>query len=146
MYPLASLSSFFSRVTSNLTFSILVNNSCLEHVERQRKIVLYTLFCYTVDLYSPLRFIFGDCINVCVCPFVCVMVVQVARLTQQEQSLEQRLETVYEENAGLRDSVSSLHTRLTLQEQQSNTQTQQVYSTHVISILYSQFECLEFSG
>ncbi|XP_072524963.1 BICD family-like cargo adapter 1 [Salminus brasiliensis] len=51
---------------------------------------------------------------------------QVARLTQQEQTLTQRLETVCEENAELRDRVSSLHTRLALQEQQSHTQTQQL--------------------
>ncbi|GAA6069043.1 BICD family-like cargo adapter 1 isoform X2, partial [Tachysurus ichikawai] len=51
---------------------------------------------------------------------------QVARLTEREQSLEQRLETVCKENAGLRDSVSSLYTQLALQEQQINTQTQQL--------------------
>ncbi|KAI4878917.1 hypothetical protein NFI96_025783 [Prochilodus magdalenae] len=53
-------------------------------------------------------------------------VTDVARLTQREQTLSQRLETVCEENAELRDSVSSLHTRLALQEQQSQTQTQQL--------------------
>ncbi|XP_066513758.1 BICD family-like cargo adapter 1 [Hoplias malabaricus] len=51
---------------------------------------------------------------------------QVARLRQREQSLEQRLETVCEENAELRENVSSLHARLALQEQQSHTQSQQL--------------------
>ncbi|XP_046732820.1 BICD family-like cargo adapter 1 isoform X3 [Silurus meridionalis] len=51
---------------------------------------------------------------------------QVARLMQREQSLEQRLETVCEENTQLRESVSSLCTRLALQEHQSKTQTQQL--------------------
>ncbi|KAI5626379.1 BICD family-like cargo adapter 1 [Silurus asotus] len=51
---------------------------------------------------------------------------QVARLMQREQSLEQRLETVCEENTKLRESVSSLCTRLALQEHQSKTQTQQL--------------------
>ncbi|XP_017547228.2 BICD family-like cargo adapter 1 isoform X1 [Pygocentrus nattereri] len=51
---------------------------------------------------------------------------QVARLTQREQALSQRLETACEENAELKDKVSSLHTHLGLQEQQSQTQTQQL--------------------
>ncbi|KAL7842716.1 hypothetical protein SRHO_G00244050 [Serrasalmus rhombeus] len=51
---------------------------------------------------------------------------QVARLTQREQALSQRLETACEENAELKDKVSSLHTCLGLQEQQSQTQTQQL--------------------
>lgn len=65
------------------------------------------------------------------------MLVQVARLKEQEQSLEQRLRTVCEENAELKDSVSSLSEQLALQKQQSNTQTQQVHP--VIIILYFQF-------
>ncbi|XP_037387078.1 BICD family-like cargo adapter 1 isoform X2 [Pygocentrus nattereri] len=59
---------------------------------------------------------------------------QVARLTQREQALSQRLETACEENAELKDKVSSLHTHLGLQEQQSQTQTQQV-TQEVTSIL-----------
>ncbi|XP_026797143.2 BICD family-like cargo adapter 1 isoform X2 [Pangasianodon hypophthalmus] len=51
---------------------------------------------------------------------------QVAQLTQREQFLERRLATVCEENGELRESVSSLHTRLALQEQQSNMQIQQL--------------------
>ncbi|KAF4076717.1 hypothetical protein AMELA_G00218240 [Ameiurus melas] len=56
----------------------------------------------------------------------CVMGADVTRLTQREQSLEQRLETVFKENAELRDSVSSLYAQLALHEQESNTQTQQL--------------------
>ncbi|KAM9440241.1 BICD family-like cargo adapter 1 isoform 2-T2 [Clarias gariepinus] len=47
-------------------------------------------------------------------------------LKEQEQSLEQRLETVCEENAKLRDSLTSLYAQLALQEQQSNMQVQQL--------------------
>lgn len=59
--------------------------------------------------------------------FVCVYV-QVARLTQREQTLEQRLKMACHENEELKDSVSSLHKRLDLQEQQSHTHIQQVRS------------------
>lgn len=84
--------------------------------------------------------------DVCVCVRAHAMFVQIAQLTQREQSLGQRLETVCEENAELKDSVSSLCTRLALQEQQSNMQMQQVHNTHTVMILYSQFDCLEFSS
>ncbi|XP_051965620.1 BICD family-like cargo adapter 1 isoform X3 [Xyrauchen texanus] len=52
--------------------------------------------------------------------------VQVARLTQREQTLEQHLKTACQENEELRESVSSLHTRLDQQEQQSHTHIQQL--------------------
>ncbi|XP_056126985.1 BICD family-like cargo adapter 1 [Rhinichthys klamathensis goyatoka] len=51
---------------------------------------------------------------------------QVARLTQREQTLEQRLKMTCHENEELKDSVSSLHKRLDLQEQQSHTHIQQL--------------------
>ncbi|XP_056329716.1 BICD family-like cargo adapter 1 isoform X1 [Danio aesculapii] len=51
---------------------------------------------------------------------------QVARLTQREQTLEQRLKMSCHENEELRDTVSSLYTRLDLQEQQSHKYTQQL--------------------
>lgn len=51
---------------------------------------------------------------------------QVARLTQREQTLEQRLKMACHENEELKDSVSSLHKRLDLQEQQSHTHIQQL--------------------
>ncbi|XP_077063672.1 BICD family-like cargo adapter 1 [Siphateles boraxobius] len=51
---------------------------------------------------------------------------QVARLTQREQTLEQRLKMTCHENEELKDSVSSLHKRLDLQEQQTHTHIQQL--------------------
>lgn len=51
---------------------------------------------------------------------------QVARLVQREQTLEQRLKTACQENEELRESASSLNTRLDLQEQQCHTHTQQL--------------------
>lgn len=51
---------------------------------------------------------------------------QVARLTQREQTLEQRLKMSCHENEELRDTVSSLYTRLDLQEQQTHKHTQQL--------------------
>ncbi|KAI7800760.1 BICD family-like cargo adapter 1 [Triplophysa rosa] len=51
---------------------------------------------------------------------------QIARLVQREQTLEQRLKTSCQENEELRESVSSLHTRLDFQEQQCHTHTQQL--------------------
>ncbi|XP_067220753.1 BICD family-like cargo adapter 1 isoform X2 [Chanodichthys erythropterus] len=51
---------------------------------------------------------------------------QVARLTQREQTLEQSLKMTCHENEELKDSVSSLHKRLDLQEQQSHTHIQQL--------------------
>ncbi|XP_067307659.1 BICD family-like cargo adapter 1 isoform X2 [Pseudorasbora parva] len=51
---------------------------------------------------------------------------QVARLMQREQTLEQRLKMTCHENEELKDSVSSLHKRLDLQEQQSHTHIQQL--------------------
>ncbi|XP_076838113.1 BICD family-like cargo adapter 1 isoform X3 [Brachyhypopomus gauderio] len=59
---------------------------------------------------------------------------QVERLTQQEQDLKQSLAVVCEENAALRDSLSSLQTRLARQEQQNSAQTQLV-TQEVSSIL-----------
>ncbi|KAM6946167.1 BICD family-like cargo adapter 1 [Aplochiton taeniatus] len=51
---------------------------------------------------------------------------QVARLTQKEQVLEERLEVVCQENADLRESLASLHTRLALQDQCNQQQSQQL--------------------
>ncbi|XP_061105842.1 BICD family-like cargo adapter 1 isoform X2 [Conger conger] len=51
---------------------------------------------------------------------------QVARLSQKNLSLEQRLEAVCQENAGLQDSLASLHKRLVLQEEQGRQRTQQL--------------------
>ncbi|XP_030634465.1 BICD family-like cargo adapter 1 [Chanos chanos] len=51
---------------------------------------------------------------------------QVACLMQREKVLEQRIETVCQENAELQDTVASLHTQLTLQEQQTQSQIQQL--------------------
>ncbi|KAK7156935.1 hypothetical protein R3I94_006856 [Phoxinus phoxinus] len=51
---------------------------------------------------------------------------QVARLTQREQTLEQRLKMTCHENEELKDSVSSLHKHLDLQEQQSHAHIQQL--------------------
>ncbi|KAL2096325.1 hypothetical protein ACEWY4_008473 [Coilia grayii] len=50
---------------------------------------------------------------------------QVDRLMQKEQELEQRLQCVCEENLELKENLSSLHTRLTLNEQQSQQHVQQ---------------------
>ncbi|XP_067103164.1 BICD family-like cargo adapter 2 [Osmerus mordax] len=51
---------------------------------------------------------------------------QVVRLTQREQALEERLNSVCQENADLRDSLASLHTRLALQDQHNQHQSQQL--------------------
>ncbi|XP_042594930.1 BICD family-like cargo adapter 1 isoform X1 [Cyprinus carpio] len=51
---------------------------------------------------------------------------QVARLTQREQTLEQRLKMTCHENEELKDTMSTLHARLDLQEQQSHTHIQQL--------------------
>ncbi|KAK3513510.1 hypothetical protein QTP70_015483 [Hemibagrus guttatus] len=51
---------------------------------------------------------------------------KVARLTEREQSLEQDLKTVCEENASLKDSVSLLDKQLAMQKQQISKQTQQL--------------------
>ncbi|XP_067450787.1 BICD family-like cargo adapter 1 [Thunnus thynnus] len=51
---------------------------------------------------------------------------QVLRLTQKEQVLEERLESVCQENAELRASLASLHTRLALHDQLSQQQSQQL--------------------
>ncbi|CAG6003662.1 unnamed protein product [Menidia menidia] len=51
---------------------------------------------------------------------------QVLRLTQKEQVLEQRLESVFKENAELRSNLSSLHTRLALHEQLNQQHGQQL--------------------
>ncbi|XP_064207373.1 BICD family-like cargo adapter 1 isoform X1 [Anguilla rostrata] len=51
---------------------------------------------------------------------------QVACLSQKNQSLEQRLEAVCQENAGLQDSLASLHKHLVLQEEQGLQRTQQL--------------------
>ncbi|XP_062408185.1 BICD family-like cargo adapter 1 isoform X3 [Sardina pilchardus] len=51
---------------------------------------------------------------------------QVARLTEKDQALEQRLQCVCEENSELKENLSSLHTRLTLHEQQSQQHIQQL--------------------
>uniref|UniRef100_A0A4W4DNV5 Uncharacterized protein n=1 Tax=Electrophorus electricus TaxID=8005 RepID=A0A4W4DNV5_ELEEL len=70
---------------------------------------------------------------------------QVARLTQRERDLAQRLAAVCEENAALRDSVSLLHTRFSLQEQQCHTQTQQlVESQGEVAVARSKVKDLQF--
>uniref|UniRef100_A0A9J8D1B7 Si:ch211-235m3.5 n=1 Tax=Cyprinus carpio carpio TaxID=630221 RepID=A0A9J8D1B7_CYPCA len=51
---------------------------------------------------------------------------QVARLTQREQTLKQRLKMTCHENEELKDTVTVLHARLDLQEQQSHTHIQQL--------------------
>ncbi|XP_061575315.1 BICD family-like cargo adapter 1 [Cololabis saira] len=51
---------------------------------------------------------------------------QVLRLTKKEQELEQRLESVCQENAELRTNLASLHVRLALHEQLSQQHTQQL--------------------
>ncbi|XP_016362263.1 bicaudal D-related protein 1-like isoform X1 [Sinocyclocheilus anshuiensis] len=51
---------------------------------------------------------------------------QVARLTQREQTLKQRLKMTCHENEELKDTVTALHARLDLQEQQSHTHIQQL--------------------
>ncbi|XP_058274035.1 BICD family-like cargo adapter 1 isoform X2 [Hemibagrus wyckioides] len=51
---------------------------------------------------------------------------EVARLTEREQSLEQHLKTVREENASLKDTVSLLDEQLAMQKQQISRQTQQL--------------------
>uniref|UniRef100_A0A3B4BCS7 Uncharacterized protein n=1 Tax=Periophthalmus magnuspinnatus TaxID=409849 RepID=A0A3B4BCS7_9GOBI len=50
---------------------------------------------------------------------------QVLRLTQKEQTLEERLENVCHENAELRTTLASLNARLSLQEQLNQQQSQQ---------------------
>ncbi|KAK6296737.1 hypothetical protein J4Q44_G00328790 [Coregonus suidteri] len=51
---------------------------------------------------------------------------QVVRLSQKEQALEERLESVCQENADLRDSLAFLHTRIALQDQHNQQQSQQL--------------------
>ncbi|XP_059389525.1 BICD family-like cargo adapter 1 [Carassius carassius] len=51
---------------------------------------------------------------------------QVAWLTQREQTLKQRLKMTCHENEELKDTVTALHARLDLQEQQSHTHIQQL--------------------
>ncbi|XP_062420786.1 BICD family-like cargo adapter 1 [Pungitius pungitius] len=51
---------------------------------------------------------------------------QVLRLTQKEQVLEERLESVCQENTELRASLASLHTRLALQDQLNQQHSQQL--------------------
>ncbi|XP_056139406.1 BICD family-like cargo adapter 1 isoform X3 [Lampris incognitus] len=51
---------------------------------------------------------------------------QVMRLTQREQALEERLVSVCQENSELKESLASLHTRLTLQEQCNQQHCQQL--------------------
>ncbi|KAJ8396449.1 hypothetical protein AAFF_G00017550 [Aldrovandia affinis] len=51
---------------------------------------------------------------------------QVACLSQKNLSLEQRLEAVCQENAGLQDNLALLHKRLALQEEQGRQQSQQL--------------------
>uniref|UniRef100_UPI0037E918B1 BICD family-like cargo adapter 1 n=1 Tax=Semicossyphus pulcher TaxID=241346 RepID=UPI0037E918B1 len=51
---------------------------------------------------------------------------QVLRLSQKEQVLEERLETVCRENAELRASLASLHARLALQDQLNQQHSQQL--------------------
>ncbi|KAL6116166.1 uncharacterized protein ACO6RY_00843 [Pungitius sinensis] len=51
---------------------------------------------------------------------------QVLRLTQKEQVLEERLESVCQENTELRASLASLHTRLALQDQLKQQHSQQL--------------------
>ncbi|XP_053176742.1 BICD family-like cargo adapter 1 isoform X1 [Scomber japonicus] len=51
---------------------------------------------------------------------------QVLRLTQKEQVLEERLESVCQENAELRTSLASLHTRLALHDQLNQQHSQQL--------------------
>ncbi|KAJ8347692.1 hypothetical protein SKAU_G00262810 [Synaphobranchus kaupii] len=51
---------------------------------------------------------------------------QVACLSQKNLSLEQRLEVLCQENAGLQESFADLHKRLVLQEEQGLQQTQQL--------------------
>lgn len=57
----------------------------------------------------------------------CVCVFQVLRLTHKEQVLEQRLESVSQENAELKASLASLHTRLALHDQVNQQHSQQVH-------------------
>ena len=63
--------------------------------------------------------IFKLCVRVCF---------KVLRLTQKEQVLEERLESVCQENTELRASLASLHTRLALHDQLNQQQSQQVHS------------------
>ncbi|XP_034557812.1 BICD family-like cargo adapter 1 [Notolabrus celidotus] len=51
---------------------------------------------------------------------------QVLRLTQKEQVLEERLESVCQENTELRASLASLHARLALQDQHNQQHSQQL--------------------
>ncbi|XP_028857040.1 BICD family-like cargo adapter 1 [Denticeps clupeoides] len=51
---------------------------------------------------------------------------QVLRLSQKEKVLQQRLDSVCQENAELRENLSSLHTQINLQEQRSQQQIQQL--------------------
>ncbi|XP_070685667.1 BICD family-like cargo adapter 1 isoform X2 [Pempheris klunzingeri] len=51
---------------------------------------------------------------------------QVLRLTQKEQVLEERLESVCQENTELRTSLASLHTRLTLHDKLNQQHSQQL--------------------
>lgn len=72
--------------------------------------------CLSSLLFSYLIFKFG----VCVC-------FQVLRLTQKEQVLEERLESVCQENTELRATLASLHTRLALHDQLDQQHSQQVH-------------------
>ncbi|KAJ3590972.1 hypothetical protein NHX12_008920, partial [Muraenolepis orangiensis] len=55
---------------------------------------------------------------------------QVARLTQREQAIEERLAGVCQENTELRDSLASLHTQLAAQDQRNQQQSQQLSEAH----------------
>lgn len=59
-------------------------------------------------------------------PVLVCFVFQMLRLTQKEQTLEQRLEAVCQENAELKASLVALQTRLDLHDQQDQQQRQQV--------------------
>lgn len=57
---------------------------------------------------------------------VCLRFFQALRLTQKEQMLEERLQSVCQENTELRASLASLHTRLALHDQLNQQHSQQV--------------------
>lgn len=54
------------------------------------------------------------------------MPVQVLRLTQREQALEERLESVCQENAELRANLASLNARLAMRDQLNQQHNQRV--------------------
>lgn len=58
-------------------------------------------------------------------------VFQVLRLTQKEQGLEERLESVCQENTALRASLASLHARLALDDQLKQQHSQQVHIQNI---------------